>query len=225
MIPAPITTRNLENLHLRLASPFTVTGWIEGGHAGHDPAKVLLIPADRPFDKNEPTAKEEEGGRFQIDGISPGRYRILPPAERPGSYLASIQLGEQEIFGKEIDLAPGSPPIHILYKSDGGRVHGTVEKGEGAIVAILPLDESQSFLWEFPTILQCGANGGFAAENLRPGDYTALAIDRRDAALYRFFLNDGDRWANLAAQGTPVHVEQAATISVDPKLIRWPDRN
>ena len=135
-----------------------------------------------------------------------------------------MQLGEQEIFGKEINLAPGSPPIHILYKSDGGRVRGTVEKGEDAIVAMLPLDESQSFLWEFALILQCGANGDFASENLRPGDYTALAIGRLDAALYRFFLNDSDRWANLAAQGTRVHVEQAATVSIDLKLIRWPDR-
>jgi hypothetical protein len=136
---APITTRDLDNLRVHLARPFTVTGWIEGGRAGHDPARVLLIPADRPFDKNEPMAKEEDGGQFHIDGIYPGRYRIMPIADRPSSYLASVQLGEQEIFGKEIDLAPGSPPIHILYKSDGGRVRGTVGKGEGAIVAILPL--------------------------------------------------------------------------------------
>ncbi len=223
--PAPIATRDLDNLRVRLAPPFTVTGWIEGGHAGHDPARVLLIPADRPFDKNEPTAKEEDGGRFQIAGIYPGRYRIVPLADRPSSYLASVQLGEREIFGKEIDLAPGSPPIHILYKSDGGRVRGTVEKGEGAIVALLPLDESQSVLWEFPTILQCGANGAFAAENLRPGDYTALAIGRLDFALYRFFLNDSDWWPHLAAQGTPVHVEQTATATIDLKLFRWPDRN
>jgi len=195
-----------------------------GGHAGHDPARILLIPADRPFDKNEPMAREE-GGRFQIGGIYPGRYRILPLAERPSSYLASVQLGEREIFGKEIDLAPGSPPIHILYKSDGGGVRGTVEKGEGAIVALLPLDESQSFRWEFPTILQCGPNGGFAAENLRPGDYNALAMGRLDAALYRFFLNDSAWWPNLAAQGTPVHVEQATTTTVALKLIRWPDGN
>jgi len=222
---APITTRDLVNVRVRLAPPFTVTGWIEGGHAGHEPARVLLIPADRPFDKNEPTAKEEDGGRFQIAGIYPGRYRILPLAERPNSYLASVRLGEQEIFGKEIDLAPGSPPIHILYKSDGGHVRGTVEKGEGAIVALLPLDESQSFLWEFSTILHCAVNGAIAAENLRPGDYTALAIGRLDATLYRFFLNDSDRWTNLAAQGTPIHIEQAATASVDLKLIRWPDGN
>jgi hypothetical protein len=146
----------------------------------------------------------------------------VPLSERANSYLASVQ-GEQEVLGKEVDLVPGSPPIHIRYKSDGGRVRGTVEKGDGALVALVPIDESQSFLWEFPTILQCGANGAFAAENLRPGNYTALAIGRLDVTLYQFFLSDSAQWANLAAQGTPVQVEQAATVSIDLKRIRWPE--
>jgi hypothetical protein len=226
IIPAPVTTRDLDNLRVRLAPPFSVTGWIEGGgEARNDAARILLIPADRPFDQNEPTANVEDGGRFRIAGIYPGRYRVVPLAERPNAYLASVRSGEREIFGKEVGLAPGSPPIHILYKSDGGRVRGTVEKGEGAIIAFLPLDESQSPLWEFPTILKCGADGAFAVENLRPGDYTALAIGLLDFTLHRFFLDDSGRWANLAAQGTPVRVEQGATVTLDLRLIRWPDGN
>jgi hypothetical protein len=108
----------------------------------------------------------------RITHLYTGRYRFAA-SSRPGFYLDSVMLGDQEITDREIDIRAASPPVRLIYKSDGGQVRGTVEKCAGASVVLLPQDTD---LIDQTTSARCDDHGNFEVRDLRPGSYYAIAL-------------------------------------------------
>jgi hypothetical protein len=128
-------------------------------------------------------------------------------ASRAGHYLAAVLLGERDVLGEEVELAEGALPVRIVYKADGGRVAGTVEKGGFAKVVLASRNPGLRNTWE---VARCDAEGRFEIGDLRPGEYLAVAL--RHAA-----ISEDPLWmATLEQRAASVHVEanQTATVTL-----------
>lgn len=152
------------------------------------------------------SGKMDENGKEKKVRVHmyPGRYRFSM-GSRPGHYLAAIMMNGRDVLGEEIELAEGALPIHIVYKSDGGRVAGTVENGEWARVVLASKDPALRGQWESA---RCDAGGRFEAGDLRPGDYLVIAI--RNSGL----MEDPLWMATLDQHASSVHVDANQMVTL-----------
>ena len=89
----------------------------------------------------------------------------------PLFYLDSIRMGNAPAAG-ELELFAGSPELTVVYKSDGGRVRGTLESCNSNLVVLAPQDAPG-----LPVFTgTCGPDGRYEIDSVRPGDYSAVAL-------------------------------------------------
>ncbi len=203
-----VSRHDEEDVQIRLAAPFPVDGSVQpdAGLKG-----LYLTAVDGP-PRHDTHADVDSDGLFRFKSVFPGRYRINPSAA-PGSYLAQVRLGEQDVTGQPVDLATGSPPIRLIYRSDTGSLRGSVEKGGNAKVVLFP----QGFD-DFPRTVRCTPDGKFAFDGLRPGEYSAMAFNRVENDL----LGDPAFVQQVARGAVSVRVEPGGTASVELPLTVWP---
>jgi hypothetical protein len=97
---------------------------------------------------------------------------VTPP---PPYYIAAVRVGDADLTTAETDLSSGAAPITIVYRTDGGTVHGTAEKCASGLVLLIPQDITlQSF--PFFRTARCDANDRYDIPAVRPADYYALAF-------------------------------------------------
>jgi hypothetical protein len=103
-------------------------------------------------------------------------------------------------MGQAVELQPGAPPIHIVYKSGGGSLMGTVADCAGASVVVMPQEAAfrKSVYYRTVRRVPCGEGGRFQIANLRPGLYYVFAFDH-DRALPNEFAELDQALVNQAA--------------------------
>ena len=204
-----VGNRNVGNLQIRLAAPFTVTGTVDWGDLPKQRVGILLSAAGRGLFFGVPPSIDPNG-TVTLSVVPAGKHLILPLAG-PGYYPASILLGSQEVLGKAVDLFPGAT-FRVAYKAATGTLRGTVENGSGATVLLIP-DNVQTM--GFGRIVTCKADGTFDMSGVPPGDYFAAAFGQfqRNASADAFSA----LLARIAGMGTRVSVGQTA-VSVQLKL-------
>jgi hypothetical protein len=139
---------------------------------GFSPIPNFLVDTPGgPFQTGPPDAT----GAFQIPNVYPGPYRILPGPAPPRYYLDSVRLGAYDALDSAVEIAPGLPPLTIVYKFGGGTVRGQVENCASGTVRLLPRDKS---LWRegFLLFAPCDSNDRYEFTAVRPGEYSILAI-------------------------------------------------
>jgi len=208
-----VGNRSGENLQLRQAPSFQISGTIELGDVPRGlRTSVGLMSVDGRGVFSPPLFTQPDGA-LTSSAITPGRYLILPQAN-PGYYPVSVQLNGQEVFGKPVDLFPGST-IRVSYKAANGSLHGTVDNCNGAV---LPIPKDIRTL-AFGRLLECRPDGSFEAPGLPPGDYSAAAfrlpINLAD-------LGDPGFLAKVISAGTSVSVQQSA-VTIQLKAIPFPE--
>ena len=219
---AVVTNRDVENLEIRLSAPFTLDVFVDrqeprDSEGNRKVTGVFLMPADGTLDQRV-AGFHKQDGTLQLEKVHPGRYVITPLGFIPGYYLASVVMGDRDVIGQEVDLTRGSPPIRVIYRPNPGRVSGTVEKGEGTRVVLLPKDEA--FLdGQFIRSASCAAGGSFEVANLRPGDYYAFSFDNVDFQA----LEDPVFVRNLAPRAVSVQVKQGEIASIKLEVTPWPE--
>ena len=204
-----VGNRNVGNLQIRLAGQFTVTGTVDWGDFPKQRVDILVTSVGRQsFFPGLP--RMDPNGTVSLR-VAPGGKSLILPLAGPGYYPASILLGGQEVLGKAVDLFPGAT-FRVAYKPAAGIVQGTVEKGSGATVLVIP-DNVQTM--GFGRMVTCKADGSFDMSGVPPGDYMAVALTQfqRNASVDTFSA----LLARIAAIGTRVSVGQA-TVSVQLKL-------
>jgi len=211
--------RDLENVKLRLALPFSIQGKIvmevpEGASAPNAP-DVIATSAESgggSFD-GLPDGK----GGFTIRNLYPGFYRIeaiLPRLSPSPHYLDSIRLGGIDVPASGVQILSGALPLVVTYKRDGGTVRGTVEGcGDGAVY-LIPQDpalRSYSFIQQ----ASCGPNGRFEINAVRPGEYYGLAAAKDS----RIPLSPMNLDQSLISQSVRVTVRPNEATVADLRLI------
>jgi hypothetical protein len=119
-------------------------------------------------------------GKFQIDNLSDGRFRmnVLTP---PGAYVASILQGGTNVFddGFDINKQNADVPIRIEINLSGETVEGNVQTAQkkdaanAMVVLVPPLNHRNNPAMYKTTTTD--DKGHFTIRGVAPGLYTALA--------------------------------------------------
>lgn len=234
--PVDVSDRNADGLTIRLTPPANITGTvtIEGTlPAGSKPApenlQISLVPSDiNSLPASTMPARPKDDGTFSMLVSGSGRYRIGVYGNFvQGSYLASIQVGGEEYLAKEIDLSAGAPgPMKLVFKTDPGKVSGTVERtgdqpGGSLTVLLLAKDPA---LRTAPGGRQSGSvnqDGGFEIPGVRPGEYLALALATSDIPV----IEDEETLKALESRFQTVKVAPSGSSSLQLKPSAVPADN
>lgn len=203
-VSARDTATDIKDLEIRLAPPFEIkvaADW--GGEAPPVAPRGLHVFS---LDGSEGASENSmEGGQPQIIKFLAGPFFIGQGFVAPGYYLAAAMLGNRDVLGHVVEIS-APEPLTAIYKTGGGGVQGTVEKGEGAIVALLANATPLGFS------ARCDTNGRFAIADVPPGEYTAAAF--RELG----FLFSPEFRGVLAASGKSVRVEAGSAAQVDLRV-------
>jgi hypothetical protein len=196
-----VRARELEGIELRFSAPFTLAGKVVRTPTGTPAEKkrvgVILAPKVGGFHLSFSTPSDD--GSFRIDNVAPGFYRFQPTSPDAPYYLASIEMGGRDVVGQYVEIAPGTLPVTITYRADGGTLHGTVEDCGGATVVLAPREPVLQYA-EFIRQVKCGERGRYEIGAVRPGEYFAFAFDRSVGPLE--FGTVAGQWAGQAVRVT-----------------------
>ena len=121
---------------------------------------------------------------------------------------------------QEFEIASGMMPLRVVLRTGGGRVQATVD--DSAAPGVVLLIPAATQLRCDPFILNStrGTGGRYEFNGVRPGDYYAVALR---GSVRKQQLVDFNFVSELVRQGTPVHVEREATVTVDLKFGSVPE--
>lgn len=211
-----IAGRDADDAELHLNAPFSVA--VEFRLETQDstttiPGSVLLAPQ---WGGASPASRQGKDGNYKIDGVYPGRYLVksLPLAGR-GYYLASITLAGRDVLGQMLDLSSGSPPLNIIYRSDGGTIRGAADDCGNASIVVVPQDPLlQRGDVAAVRAVRCTEDGHFEIRNLRPASYYAFAFEHLDANTATFLA----ALPLLINKAVSVEVKASQTANVELKV-------
>lgn len=213
-----VSEKDIDDWQIPFSSPFTLRGTADWGDQpppdSSRQAGVMLFSEESGAMGARLGAVSGES--LVVEGLTAGRYRIVPmPSGPAGYYAASVFLGEREVGGESVELTPDSPPPRVVYKPNAGSVRGTVQGGPGATV----------LLWRQPAetadlvlAATCDARGVFQFGSVPPGDYSVLAFDRVNTA------GDSDTFLrNSLPAAARASVGESSAATVELQVNHWPD--
>jgi protocatechuate 3,4-dioxygenase beta subunit len=210
--------RDIDDLEIRLPTPsppFTLTGSAElqsPNETSHNLRGSVTLAAET-SDLNLIGMLKPEGV-LHMENLSAGQYRVLPvPALPDGVYLDSVMLGEHDVTGQSVYLGPGSPPLRLVYKTNGGGVRGKVENGSGATLVLIPETTFSAALSDYGWVYPCDSGGAYALTGLKPGGYYAWAFDVTPQK-----LPDLEDLRGLVPIAASVRIEEGVTGTLDLKI-------
>jgi hypothetical protein len=210
---ALVNKDDIDDLRVHVAKPFNLTGTIEWNDQVPGPRfrpSVTLVNADSTEFR---VLGMVESGELSFPNILPGRYKAVV---KPG-LAARIFLGESEVTGQTFPLTARGPRLRVVLKTGSGTVRGTVEKGDGATVVLVPrgvLERVEAV--GFGQTIVCGAGGSFELSEVSPGDYYIAAFDHGGMAPSAAMID------LVTSRGTSVKVEEHSTGNVTLSVIPAP---
>jgi hypothetical protein len=154
--------------------------------------QVMLLP-DEQFGLSSavslrpPSGPDDES--LVIEGVLPGRYRVS--VNTSTGYAASITSGSTDLLRQPLVVGIGGsiPPLEITMRDDGAEVEGKIDPTNVTpdratannrsnqplgFVCLAPIDRMDDRC----KIVWTGPDGTFTFQQLAPGSYYALAMDR-----------------------------------------------
>lgn len=226
-----IGSADVEGLVVQLSEGFAVKGVVEvvgksatGAVMSPRNMRVMLQPAEAgAMMMGVRPGTPGEDGSFTVEGVTPGRYRVPLMSMGGGMYLDQVLMGGQDYYGKVLDLTGGAPgPLRLVYRTDGGKVQGTVEGLEDKpmtppMAVMLPADAELREQAQ-PVVATVDEAGGFQFQNLRAGEYLLWVFDDVDLA----GLADEDLVGGLVEKAVKVRVEAGRTGTAKARVTAWP---
>jgi len=201
---------DIEDLEIHVAAPFNLTGTIEwtgedgGSQRASNPQLAFGVMTLINPDGNEfVRGGFAESGRLLFENILPGRYMVII---KPG-LSAQIFLGDYEVTGQTFPVTAGGPPLRVVLKTWSGTVHGTVEKGDGATVVLIPQRVDGVAIAQ---TVACGAGGSFELSEVSPGDYYIAAFEHINI----LSGPSAEALSLVPSRGKSVTVEERSTANV-----------
>ncbi len=164
-----VSDSDIDDLEIRLEQPFEIevaADWGDSPSAANPAAFMMVRPLDGP--PGGPASDAKPGQPQRMKGFA-GRYFIGPGAAIPGYYVAAVMLDNRDVLGQVVELS-GPASLKMIYKTGGGSVRGTVEKGAGAMVVLMAdaMPQSRSGSGSGATRREDFPFQTFRRENIRP---------------------------------------------------------
>jgi hypothetical protein len=215
-----VSGHDVEDVRVPLMLPFTLNATVEGlppDLAERTASRqIRLIPVDGAVEQEVYARGRKEGG-VQARAY-PGRYRFAVGSP-VGYYLDAILMGDRDVMAEEVEVSASSPAVRLLYRSDGGRLHGTVENGAWTNVVLFPQNPALLFYNLQLRLAQCDGEGRFEIAGIRPGDYYAIAVDRVEWSAFE----SPAFTAAIARDAARVRVEAGVAATVELRGQPWPE--
>ena len=188
--PLDVSASNVEGLTLTLQPGMTLQGRTAVEGESTVTARnlgVSLMPADGAGYTPPPRFEAKDDGSFVLRSVYPGRYRVQYFSGGRGTvYLASAKYNDVDVTFGDLEIGPGGAgTLHLVFRSDGGKVAGSVRAGDspaaGAGVLLMPAAEerrTQSSVF----VVSAGPDGSYQFSGIRPGDYYLIAVDGVESA-------------------------------------------
>jgi hypothetical protein len=167
------------------------------------------------------TVSFDETGKFQIDNLSEGRYRMNVQTP-PGAYIASIQQGGTNVFdeGFNLDAQNAQLPIRIDINMAGESVEGNVKNAQSkdaanAMVVLVPAPARRNNPLLYKTAIT-DDKGHFLIRGVAPGAYTAMAWESVLPGAYQ----NADFLEKYQSRGRAVNVQAGTRSEVQLDLIQ-----
>lgn len=166
---------------------------------------------------------EKSGGRFQLNGFEPGKYRVVVRDSPAGWMFKSAMLNGVDVSETPFDLTRDSEEIVLTFTNRwsgiSGVVHGAEAETNAAIVLVFPTN-SQS--WESCPRRCRGAStnqqGKFGFGSLAPGDYYVVAVPEDQSDGWR----DAKTLDSLARVATRVTILDGEHKTIDLEMRQVP---
>ncbi len=214
---------DVDDAATHVGPPFSLATAVEGlpkdGSIKATPS-LSLWPVEGPGEQKSHAAVQPDG-TLKFETVYPGRYRAGMSSVIPGFYLASITHGTRDAAGRDIELAPGSPPLRAIFKPNAPRATGTVENGAGLKVVFIEADRESAFRGVFLRAAVCDAEGRFQLESLRPTTYYVFAFaigNVESGAVWEKIFTLG-----LWKQARSITLAEGATATLNLTMTPWPD--
>jgi hypothetical protein len=201
---------DIDHLEIRLEQPFEIeetADWGDSPAATNPPTFMMVVPLDGP--PGGPSSDAKPGQPQRLKGFA-GRYFIGPGGQTPGYYVAAAMLENRDVLGQVVELS-GPASLKMIYKTGGGSVRGTVERGAGAMVVLMADATPAS---RIGIGVECDADGAFSIRDVPPGEYTAVAFREFNLVASPEFPS------LLAASGKRVKVEAGSAAQVDLRVAK-----
>jgi hypothetical protein len=152
---------------------------------------VMLLPDEQfglssPVSLRPPSGPDDES--LVIENVLPGRYRVS--VNTSIGYVASITSGSTDLLRQPLVVGVGglASPLEMTMRDDGAEVEGKIDSANAApthpadngynqplgfvcLASMDRMDDRCKIAWTNP-------DGTFAFQQLAPGSYHALAMDR-----------------------------------------------
>jgi len=132
-------------------------------------------------------------GLRQIEGVTPGRYRLMYSAQSPW-YVSSAVCGGIDLTHEELTIAGGAAgcSIRVVFRNDSGSLHATLrDSGENGLNNAAS-NGARTFVYALPIgdlarhVVALNRSGAdFSSEGVAPGRYVILALDHPQELAYR----------------------------------------
>ncbi len=228
--PIDVTTADASDVVVRVGAGQQITGTF--AFEGTPTVKMnwrsynlRLVPAEGGsyggYGMGRPTVNED--GSFTLRNNMPGKYLVAVQGPSPEkTYLASIRIGAEEYFGKEIDLTSGAPgPLKIVYRNDAATVSGNLEGGsdgsaaQPAMVVLVPA-EAHLRRVEYMATAQVRPDGSFTINQVRPGEYLVCHMPGDNRTL----AEEGEPPKESMDAAVRLKVESNGTHTVQVKAVK-----
>jgi len=153
----------------------------------NNPAGTVILTQKQPSSRRGLAWSEQEADgdkrRIVVKRVEPGIYTVdIPP--NPGWYVESARYGSVDLLSEDLTASEGgtTEPIEITLRNDGATASGNVG-GRGVAPAsgmVLLVPSRAPRLVKVTPIM----NGSFTIDDLAPGSYRVVALDRSDDLEY-----------------------------------------
>jgi hypothetical protein len=195
-----VADKDIENARIRVSAPFAVAVTGEGNWP------LLIAMEGQPRMNVDPALNAGK-----INGIFPGRYRVVCLRGDGAAYTDSVMLAGVDVLGREVELGEGSGPLEVVIKHDTGSLRGMVDNGEGASVFLVRREPGE--MVDYRQTL-CGAGGAFQFDNVVPGDYEVVAFE----GVADRTLPPEDLPRSIMPLATGVSIEAGTTATVEVRV-------
>ena len=172
------------------------------------------------------SAKVQPDGRFVIENIAEGAYRLHVNGFPEEYYVKWARVGSSNYLGAELPMSASQPlgPLEVALSLDGGRVDGVVLKNgnpfPGAHVVLVP-DPPNRGREDLYGDKATDALGRFSLLGLPPGSFKLFAWEPRESLPF----NDPDFIQEYEKRGTSVSVEERKSQYVQLEAIPAEERS
>lgn len=174
---------------------------------------VRLRPVAGGLDQSEYTSgAPTEQGSLQpyITGVPPGTYSVEVLAFG-SNYAQSATSGTTDLLSEPLVVPIGSKvdPIEVTLRADGAHVGGTIQ-GQGIALVLLVPDRGPA-----SDIKAMEAAGSFSFDQVRPGEYSVLAIQQPGDLEYK----NPDVLAPYLSRAAHVTVAPRQEVNINLEMI------